>query len=73
MYRLPVAADLLASMHRDAQTARVKGIEREIAAHALRLTPGRGGHLKKERANGTEPGETLTPLARRTESPMGAG
>jgi hypothetical protein len=26
----------LASMHRDAQTARVKGIEREIAVHALR-------------------------------------
>ena len=40
MYRLPGAADLLAAMRRDAQIVRVKGIEREIAVHALRrLTP----------------------------------
>jgi hypothetical protein len=36
MYRLPGASDLLASMRRAAQTVRVKGIEREIAVHALR-------------------------------------
>jgi hypothetical protein len=36
MYRLPGAADLVAAMRRDAQIVRVKGIEREIAVHALR-------------------------------------
>lgn len=36
MYRLPGAADLLAAMPCDAQTVHVKGIEREIAVHALR-------------------------------------
>jgi class 3 adenylate cyclase len=36
MYRLPGAADLLAPMQCAAQTVRVKGIEQEIAVHALR-------------------------------------
>jgi class 3 adenylate cyclase len=36
MYRLPGAVDLLAAMQCDAQTVHVKGIEREIAVHALR-------------------------------------
>jgi class 3 adenylate cyclase len=36
MYSLPGAADLLAAMHCTAQTVHVKGIEREIAVHALR-------------------------------------
>jgi len=36
MYSLPGAADLLAPMRCEAQTVRVKGIEREIAVHALR-------------------------------------
>lgn len=36
MYRLPGAADILGAMHCDAQTVRVKGIQREIAVHALR-------------------------------------
>jgi class 3 adenylate cyclase len=36
MYSSPGAAELLASMHREAQSVRVKGIEREIAVHALR-------------------------------------
>ena len=36
MYRLPGAADLLAAMQCDAQTVHVKGIQREIAVHALR-------------------------------------
>jgi class 3 adenylate cyclase len=36
MYRLPGAADLLAAMRCEAQTVRVKGIEHEIAVHAVR-------------------------------------
>jgi class 3 adenylate cyclase len=36
MYRLPGATDLLAAMRCDAQTVHVKGIQREIAVHALR-------------------------------------
>jgi class 3 adenylate cyclase len=36
MYRLPGAADLLATMQCDVQAVHVKGIEREIAVHALR-------------------------------------
>jgi len=36
IYRLPGAADLLAAMQCDAQTVRVKGIEREMAVHVLR-------------------------------------
>ncbi len=36
MFSLPGAADPLAAMRCDAQTVRVKGIEREIAVHALR-------------------------------------
>ncbi len=36
MYSLPGAADLLSAMQCDAQTVRVKGIEREIAVYALR-------------------------------------
>jgi class 3 adenylate cyclase len=36
MYSLPGAADLLAAMQCDAQTVHVKGIQREIAVHALR-------------------------------------
>lgn len=36
MYRLPEAADLMAAMRCEARTVRVKGIEREIAVHALR-------------------------------------
>jgi class 3 adenylate cyclase len=36
MYRLPGAADLLAAMQCEAQTVHVKGIQREIAVHALR-------------------------------------
>ena len=39
MYRLPGAADLSTAIQRDAQTVRVKGIEREIAVHALRPRP----------------------------------
>ncbi len=38
MYHLPGAEDLLAAMRCDAQTVHVKGIEREIAVHALRVT-----------------------------------
>jgi hypothetical protein len=36
MFSLPGAADLLAAMQCDARTVCVKGIEREIAVHALR-------------------------------------
>jgi len=36
MYRLPGATDLLATMRCDAQTVRVKGIEHDVAVHALR-------------------------------------
>jgi class 3 adenylate cyclase len=36
MYSLTGAADLLTAMQSDAQTVHVKGIEREIAVHALR-------------------------------------
>lgn len=36
MFRLPGAADLLAATQCDAQTVHVKGIEHEIAVHALR-------------------------------------
>ena len=36
MHSLPGAADLLAAMQCDAQTVRVKGIQREVAVHALR-------------------------------------
>jgi class 3 adenylate cyclase len=36
MYRLPGATDLLVAMQCDAQTVHVKGIQREIAVHALR-------------------------------------
>jgi class 3 adenylate cyclase len=39
MYRLPGAADLLATTRCDAQTVHVKGVEREIAVHALRARP----------------------------------
>jgi len=39
IYRLPGAADLLTAMRCDPQTVRVKGIEREIAVHALRPRP----------------------------------
>ena len=41
MYSLPGAADLLAAMQCDAQTVHVKGIEREIAIHALRARQSR--------------------------------
>jgi hypothetical protein len=36
MFCLPGAANLLATMRSEAQTVHVKGIEREIAVHALR-------------------------------------
>ena len=36
MYSLSGAADLLTAMQSNAQTVRVKGIQREIAVHALR-------------------------------------
>jgi len=37
MFRLPGAADLLAALHCDGRVVNVKGIEREIAVHALRV------------------------------------
>jgi hypothetical protein len=36
MFSLPGAANLLAEMRCDARSVHVKGIEREIAVHALR-------------------------------------
>lgn len=37
MFRLPGAADLMTAMRRGARTVRVKGIERDVAVHALRV------------------------------------